>query len=240
MDYLQPDWPAPDNIGALTTTREGGVSQGAFAGWNLGMHVGDDPDAVQKNRLALTGMVHGELTWLEQVHGTEVARLPHQDTHPKADAAFTDTVGQACTVMTADCLPVLFCSHDGCQVAAAHAGWRGLLNGVLESTLALFAQPERCFVWLGPAIGPQAFEVGEDVYQAFISYSWQTKAAFSPRGSDKYLADLYALARQRLIATGVTAIYGGSLCTYQQGDQFYSYRRDGQTGRMATCIWRMK
>ncbi len=174
------------------------MSQGAFEGWNLGLHVGDDPDAVQQNRLALARTVHGELTWLEQVHGTEVVRLPYRGTHPQADAAFTETIGQICTVMTADCLPVLFCSHDGHQVAAAHAGWRGLLKGVLESTLSFFDQPDRCFIWLGPAIGPQAFEVGDEVYQAFTSYSSQAKSAFSPQNSGKYLADLYALATQRL------------------------------------------
>ncbi|SIO16546.1 peptidoglycan editing factor PgeF [Salinivibrio sp. ES.052] len=240
MQYLQPDWPAPDNIQALTTTRTGGVSQGAFAGWNLGMHVGDEPNAVQQNRVTLARQVRGDITWLEQVHGTQVVRLPHYGPNLEADAAFTDVTGHVCTVMTADCLPVLYCSHDGRQVAAAHAGWRGLLHGVLETTLSMFADPSQCLVWLGPAIGPQAFEVGEDVYLAFTSLSPEAKAAFMPKGDHKYLADLYVLATQRLRRAGVTAIYGGEFCTYQQADQFYSYRRDGQTGRMATCIWRAK
>ncbi|OOE55605.1 hypothetical protein BZG13_14890 [Salinivibrio sp. ML323] len=240
MRYLEPDWPAPSNVRALTTTRVGGVSHGRFSSWNLGMHVGDAPDDVAKNRLLLAKQVEGDITWLDQVHGTQVVHLPSEDPHPEADAAFAETTGQVCTIMTADCLPVLFCSDDGQQVAAAHAGWRGLLNGVLESTLSMFEAPSRCLVWLGPAIGPQAFEVGEDVYQAFTTLSPEAKVAFMPTDSHKYFADLYMLATQRLQQAGVTAVYGGEFCTYQQADQFYSYRRDGQTGRMATCIWRVK
>lgn len=240
MYCLQPDWPAPSNIRALTTTRIGGASQGSFSGWNLGMHVGDAPEAVGQNRALLAHQVSGDITWLEQVHGTHVVHLPTRSPHPQADAAFTDTTGQVCTIMTADCLPVLVCSDNGQQVAAAHAGWRGLSSGVLEATLSLFSDPNRCLAWLGPAIGPQAFEVGEEVIEAFVTHSPQAMSAFTAKGNGKYFADLYHLAKQRLQQAGVTAVYGGEFCTYQQADQFYSYRRDGQTGRMATCIWREK
>ncbi|HCU67239.1 MAG TPA: peptidoglycan editing factor PgeF [Rheinheimera sp.] len=238
--FIYPDWPAPANVKALCTSRLGGVSQGAYASLNLGTHVGDDIAAVMQNRLLLKQQADlpDEPAWLNQVHGTEVLVLENwQGGVADADASFTQTAGKVCVVMTADCLPVLFCDQHGQQVAAAHAGWRGLCNGVLEQTLQHFANPAEVMVWLGPAIGPTAFEVGAEVRQAFIQQDAAANRAFVPIGHGKYLADIYLLARQRLTTAGVTQIYGGSYCTVSQPQQFFSYRRDGQTGRMASLIW---
>lgn len=176
--------------------------------------------------------------WLDQVHGTRVLTLEGRSvSNTQADAVYSRVVGQVCAVMTADCLPVLFCSLAGDEVAAAHAGWRGLCSGVLEHTVAQFnAAPSSLMAWLGPAIGPQQFEVGEDVKQAFISIDAKSALAFTPFGS-KYLADIYLLARLRLQAAGIQAIYGGNRCTVTEKQQFFSYRRDGITGRMASLIW---
>jgi polyphenol oxidase len=238
--FIYPDWPAPANVQAFCTSREGGVSQGVFASQNLGTHVGDDVQAVMQNRALLktSALLPSEPGWLNQVHGTDVLMLDDwQGDLVNADAAVCGTPGKVCVVMTADCLPLLFCDSKGRQVAAAHAGWRGLCNGVIEQTLKLFANPADVMVWLGPAIGPAAFEVGAEVRAAFVAHNTGANRAFVPTGSGKYLADLYLLARQRLKAVGVSQIYGGQHCTFSEPEQFFSYRRDGQTGRMASLIW---
>lgn len=235
-----PDWPAPASVKALSTTRLGGVSVGPYASLNLGAHVGDDPAAVNLNRLQFEQQAALPATpaWLNQVHGTSVLELSrwHGDI-VSADAAFSRQSGEVCLVMTADCLPVLFCNQQGTQVAAAHAGWRGLCDGVLEKTLALFEHPADVMVWFGPAIGPSQFEVGAEVRAAFMQKNPGANMAFVPQGQAKYLANIYLLARQRLQAAGVSRFYGGEYCTVSAPELFFSYRRDGQTGRMASCIW---
>jgi hypothetical protein len=239
-DWITPDWPAPATVRALSTSRSGGVSAGVFASLNLGTHVGDDPALVAQNRQLLQQQAQLPATpaWLNQVHGTQVLDLAHwQGELVSADASVSRQSGQVCLVMTADCLPVLFCDRQGRQVAAAHAGWRGLCDGVLEQTVATFAEPAGVLAWLGPAIGPTAFAVGAEVRAAFLAKDAAANRAFVPQGQGKYLADLYLLARMRLQAVGVTAIYGGDLCTYSADKRFFSYRRDGQTGRQASLIW---
>ena len=242
MNWIQPDWPAPGNVRALSTTRDGGVSEGVFAGLNLGAHVGDEPARVEANRARLQqeAAIPGPLNWLNQVHG--IAVHPVSDRYeraPDADAACAHEAGLACIVMTADCLPVLFCDRAGTRVAAAHAGWRGLHAGVLEESIdAMGCEPAEILVWLGPAIGPPAFEVGGEVREAFVAEQAEAVAAFVPSANEgKWLADIYRLARLRLARAGVTAIYGGEYCTFSDSEQFYSYRRDGQTGRMASLVW---
>ncbi|WP_324731781.1 peptidoglycan editing factor PgeF [Pseudomonas paeninsulae] len=236
-DWLTPDWPAPAWVKACITTRSGGISAAPFDSFNLGEHVEDDPVAVIKNRQRLISQLGCRPAWLRQVHG--VAVVPAEPGEVvEADASWTATPGVACTVMTADCLPVLFCDRAGSRVAAAHAGWRGLAGGVLEATLdALAVQPEDVLVWLGPAIGPQAFEVGAEVREAFMAVHPQAAEAFvASVNPDRYMADIYQLARIRLAARGVTAVYGGGLCTYSD-PRFYSYRRAARTGRFASLIW---
>ncbi|WP_145580074.1 purine nucleoside phosphorylase YfiH [Yersinia vastinensis] len=237
---ILPDWPAPARVKACSTTRHGGISEFPYDSLNLGTHVGDTASTVIANRQRLVeqaGLPQMPV-WLEQVHGTRVLHLDGTAiSDVQADAVYSRVAGQVCTVMTADCLPVLFCSLAGDEVAAAHAGWRGLCSGVLEQTLAQFqAAPSSIIAWLGPAIGPQQFEVGEDVKQAFITIDAQSTAAFMPFGT-KYLADIYLLARLRLQAAGIHAIYGGDRCTVSEKQQFFSYRRDGITGRMASLVW---
>ncbi|CAI1758675.1 Laccase domain protein yfiH [Serratia quinivorans] len=241
MDSLiLPDWPLPAGVKACSTTRHGGISLPPYDSLNLGTHVGDDARAVADNRQRLVegaGLPQMPV-WLEQIHGTRVVRLDGQTPADlRADAVYSNVPGQVCAVMTADCLPVLFCSQAGDEVAAAHAGWRGLCNGVLEQTLAAFAaEPGRISAWLGPAIGPQQFEVGPEVRAAFIAVDDAAAAAFTPQG-DKFLADIYLLARQRLQRAGIHAIYGGDRCTVSEISHFFSYRRDGITGRLASLIW---
>jgi YfiH family protein len=238
--WLTPDWPAPASVKALSTIRQGGVSTGVYASLNLGSHVGDEPAAVLRNRLLLEqdAALPATPAWLNQVHGTAVLDLSKwQGELATADAAVSRQVGQVCLVMTADCLPVLFCNRQGTQVAAAHAGWRGLCEGVLEQTLAHFANPADVMVWFGPAIGPGQFEVGAEVRTAFMQKNAGANLAFVPQGDAKYLANIYLLARQRLMAAGVSQFYGGEHCTFSEPELFFSYRRDGQTGRMASCIW---
>ena len=261
---LIPDWPAPENVRALQTTRHGGVSTAPYNSLNLGDHVGDHELVVARNRMLLRALLPSEPVWLQQVHGTVVVDAAQADCLPVADACVSAHPGAVCVVMTADCLPVLLCDESGNIVAAAHAGWRGLCAGVLEQTIRAMNVPtERLMAWLGPAMGPQAFEVGEEVRAAFVAQQPQAAAAFvpSPRlfpansegisslsvasksgalafeGGQKYLADIYQLARLRLQAQGVTRIYGGGLCTYTDATRFFSYRRDGLTGRMGTFIW---
>ena len=244
--FIEPEWPAPDNVYALSTTRRGGCSEVPFESFNVGDHVGDDARAVAKNRTMLCGALPAgaQVHWLSQVHGTDVVEAGQGGLLPAADAQWSRTSGAVCTVMTADCLPVLLCSLDGDVVASAHAGWRGLMAGVLENTVAaMAARPERLLAWLGPAIGPAAFEVGAEVRDAFLSSAEPATHAvvrdcFAPavERPGHYLADLYALARVRLAQSGVTRIFGGGFCTLSDGDRFFSYRRDGQTGRMASLI----
>lgn len=226
------------------TTRQGGVSQKPFASFNPATHVGDDPAAVAENRRLLrAGLRAGlpaEPLWLNQVHGSGVASFsaPGIPGTPEADAAVARAPGQVCVVLTADCLPVLFCDQEGSVVAAAHAGWRGLASGVLERTLEAMAVPsDRVLAWLGAAIGPDAFEVGPEVRDAFTAQHPKTAKAFKPGRGDRLIADIYELARQRLAAAGVIRVYGGGLCTLRDSERFYSYRRDGRTGRMASLIW---
>ncbi|MEN2397891.1 peptidoglycan editing factor PgeF [Pseudomonas halotolerans] len=236
-DWLIPDWPAPGWVKACVTTRTGGVSQAPFDSLNLGDHVGDEPAAVAENRRRLTDRLAIRPAWLQQVHGTAVVEADPARV-ATADASWSATPGIACTAMTADCLPVLFCNRAGTRVAAAHAGWRGLANGVLEATLDRLEVPaDEVLAWLGPAIGPQAFEVGPEVREAFVTQLPQAAQAFVPsHNAGKLLADIYALARLRLAARGVTAVYGGGQCTVTD-PRFFSYRRNPRTGRFASLIW---
>lgn len=239
--YLIPDWPAPANVKAFCSLRFDGHSQGAYASFNLGK-CEQNLQAVLTNRQQL----HQELAlpqepvWLSQVHGTRVIQADSViEPNPEADAAFTQTPHVVCTVLTADCLPILFCDTQGQRVAAAHAGWRGLAAGVIEATLQhLATPPEQLLVWLGPAIGPTAFEVSDEVRDQFISGDIHAAAAFQAKNPGKWLADIFQLAKLRLINCGINRIYGGQFCTYSDAARFYSYRRDqGKTGRMASLIW---
>lgn len=235
---LCPDWPAPASVRALQTTRLGGTSPAPWASFNLGDHVQDEPTRVQLHRASLQAHLPAAPAWLNQVHGTQVVDVAQYHGPVAADAAWAGRPGLVCAVMTADCLPVLFCDRSGQVVAAAHAGWRGLLDGVLEATLKAMPVPAReIMAWLGPAIGPSAFEVGEEVRAAFVARDAAAAAAFQPSPQGRWLADIYCLARQRLSAQGVSAIYGGQWCTVSDPGRFFSYRRDGQTGRMASLIW---
>ena len=237
MNWLTPDWPAPASVRACVTTREGGVSEAPFDSLNLGDHVDDRPEAVAENRRRLTEHCSIKPAWLQQVHGIAVA---HADPAvvATADASWTATPGIACAAMTADCLPALFCDRAGTRVAAAHAGWRGLAAGVLEATLdSLDVPAEEVLVWLGPAIGPQAFEVGPEVRDVFINQLPAAADAFvQSRNAGKFMADIYLLARLRLAARGVTAVYGGGFCTVTD-PRFFSYRRAPRTGRFASLVW---
>lgn len=236
-DWLAPDWPARPRVRVCITTRSGGVSHAPYDTLNLGDHVEDEPQAVAKNRLRLTSQLGCHPAWLRQVHGVTVVRA-EPGAVAEADASWTDQPGVACTVMTADCLPALFCDRAGTRVAAAHAGWRGLAAGVLEATLdSLACAPEEVLVWLGPAIGPRAFEVGGEVRDVFMAQHSQAVDAFVPSANaGRFMADIYHLARIRLAAHGVTAVFGGGLCTYSD-PRFYSYRRAPRTGRFASLIW---
>ncbi|GAA6135871.1 peptidoglycan editing factor PgeF [Oceaniserpentilla sp. 4NH20-0058] len=238
QSWFTPDWPAPRNVKALSTTRMQGVSVAPYDSNNLGAHVGDDEHSVKQNRLNLRSKLPSEPLWLNQVHGVDLVDASEYQGVCDADGAFAHNPNQVCTVMTADCLPVLFCNAQGTQVAAAHAGWRGLLDGILEQTVARFEQASSVMAWLGPAIGPTAFEVGEEVKQGFCDKQPEAQVYFKPTHRDgKWLADLYGLARFRLSLVGVTQIYGGEFCTFTEPQRFFSYRRDGVTGRMASCIW---
>ena len=244
---LVADWPAPGNVRTLMTTRLGGVSGGAggaYSSLNLGAHVGDDPAAVTSNRERLTSLLAaksaGAPVWLNQVHGTRIISADSVvgSTPPEADGSFSRIPQVVCAVMTADCLPVLFCDIGGTVVAAAHAGWRGLLAGVLEASIVAMRVPgEELIAYMGPAIGPQAFEVGNEVRAAFVAADPGAAQAYRPATEGKWLADIYGLARQRLARKGLTRVYGGTHCTFTEAERFFSYRRDGQTGRMASLIW---
>jgi len=292
--WLVPDWPAPANIHAATTLRTGGVSQGSYASLNPAAHVSDDAERVMQNRRTIREMLDlpAEPVWLNQIHSNRAVKAanPPYPTLQKpvlslsngggrgdlqqADASYTNESGVVCAVMTADCLPLLVCSTDGAQVAAIHAGWRGLLAGVISNTVAAMqislsplhstgsgqtftkretSQPHKTdlssplckrggrgdfLVWLGPAIGPDCFEVGTEVRDAFLEKSTEFITAFKAQSNGKWLADIYQLARIELTALGIVNVYGGTSCTFTEHERFYSYRRDTQTGRMATLIWR--
>ena len=237
--FLFPDWPAPAGVHAATTLRTGGVSIGPYTSLNPALHVGDDPDAVMRNRRFIRERLGlpSEPVWLEQIHSNNVVKAGAVSQPPQADASYTDERGVVCAVMTADCLPLLLCSVDGTRIAAVHAGWRGLLAGVISNAVAALGKNE-LLVWLGPAIGPDTFEVGGEVRAAFVQKSPAFAEAFKPQGGGKWLADIYQLARIELNALGLTSLYGGRFCTVTEPDRFYSYRRDTVTGRMATLIWR--
>lgn len=274
FDLVMPDWPAPANVRAFSTTRKGGISREQWRTLNLGRNCGDDRKSVQKNRILLRTLLPGQPTWLKQVHGTTVLDLdapvvvvadeggtgakgaaakgsatnkaaakraavanPNEVVDEGADAAMTATVGKVCAVLSADCLPVAFSNKAGTKVAVAHAGWRGLVGGVLGSTVtAMGCKKGEVIAWMGPAIGPKAFEVGRDVYDAFCTADAEHTVAFKPHG-DRWLADLYTLARLALARVGVVDVYGGEYCTFSDAERFYSYRRDVETGRMATLVW---
>lgn len=241
MDWIVPEWPAPLNVKAVASTRQGGISVAPFDSLNLGDHVGDSIDSVRRNRQHLLRQLDLEdatVGWLNQVHGRRVLDLEDYQKPVEADAAVSCKAGQVCLVMTADCLPILLCNHIGTQVAAVHAGWRGLASGIIEETLARFSSDSGVIAWMGPAIGPQAFEVGRDVYDEFVMQNSANASAFT-RIADrpgKWFADIYALARSRLESLDVP-VFGGGFCTHTDKERFFSYRRDGQTGRMASLIW---
>ncbi len=240
IKFIAPDWPAPANVRAVITVRTGGVSNAPHGSFNLATHVGDYPAAVRANRSRLRSALAlpAEPVWLKQVHGVAVVDAAHSGTEPEADGAFAAQPGAVCAVLTADCLPVLLCNREGTKVAALHAGWRGLAGGVIEAGVkALGDAGNEILAWLGPAIGPETFEVGPEVRTAFIERDAQAAQAFRAAREGKYLADIYQLARLRLQRLGVAAVYGGGFCTVTDSARFFSYRRDGVTGRMASLIW---
>ena len=239
LDFIRPDWPAPPGVRALTTTRAGGVSPPPYDSLNLGAHTGDAAACVAENRrrLALAADFPEAPAWLKQVHGTAVVAAHRATGVPEADGSVTDRRGVVCAILTADCLPVLLCDQDGTRVAALHAGWRGLVDGMLESGVAALGGAEGLMAWLGPAIGPDAFQVGAEVRQAFLARDEGAAPCFREDQEGRWRADLYALAARRLATVGVHAVYGGDHCTHTEAARFYSYRRDGETGRMATLIW---
>ncbi|GGY20217.1 peptidoglycan editing factor PgeF [Paludibacterium paludis] len=238
IDGFAADWPAPANVRTLITTRRGGVSEPPFDGANFGLHVGDDPEAVRRNRELLRRDLPAEPAWLNQVHGTTVVDAARAQDMPDADASVARAPGAVCVVMTADCLPVLLCDREGTVVGACHAGWRGLANGAIDATVREMGVPAGSLMaWLGPAIGPDAFEVGGEVREAFIATDPACVDAFAPIGDGKFLADIYRLARLRLAKLGVGDVSGGDFCTVIDRARFFSYRRDRRTGRMASLIW---
>jgi polyphenol oxidase len=241
LEFIIPNWPAPANVHALQTNRDGGCSRANFDSLNLGDHVNDNPMHVVQNRQLLSQFLPSEPAWLHQVHGVNVVDAANTNCVPDADASFTKRKNVVCVTMTADCLPVLLCDAAGTVVSAVHAGWRGLCDGVLEASIneickAANIQPNQLMAWFGPAIGPNAFEVGGEVRAQFIEKDAQAESAFKPHG-DKWLGNIYKIATQRLNNLGITQIYGGDLCTYSDEKHFFSFRRDGETGRMATLIW---
>jgi YfiH family protein len=239
LDWIVPDWPLPAGVGALMTTRHGGVSDGAFATMNLGDHVGDAGDRVLENRRRLRDVACAEPVWLEQVHSSQVVVDPVPGSRPKADGIVLHTPRMAAAILVADCLPVLLCDAEGSVVGAAHAGWRGLSGGVIENTVRAMQRPAGTLTaWLGAAIGPSSFEVGEDVRAAFCGEDADALPCFTYLCQGKWLADLYGLARLRLRRLGLTSIQGGGECTLRDAARFFSYRRDRVSGRMAALVWR--
>jgi YfiH family protein len=238
-DWIVPDWPVPTGVKSLITTRNGGVSRGPCASFNVGLRTGDDPQAVARNRALLRELLPQEPRWLRQEHGARVVAADSVTTPPEADASVARARGTICAIMIADCLPVLLTERSGAVVASAHAGWRGLAAGIVEATTrAMAVPPAEILAYLGPCIGPEAFEVGPDVYDAFVTNDAAAQRAFRPLRPGKWLADLHQLARQALARAGVSRIYGEPQCTYADSQRFFSYRRDRTTGRMAALIWR--
>jgi len=239
-DWIVPDWPAPARVRAFATTRAGGVSEGEYGSLNLGTGSGDDPARVAKNRLVLREHLPEMPDWLAQRHGIHVARFgAERGAEPAvADGAVTSEPNRVCGVLTADCMQLLLCDAAGTQVGAVHAGWRGMAAGVIEAGVeALGVAPGEVLAWMGPTIGPKAFEVGPEVREAFVAVDPAAQGAFAPYNPGKYLADLYGLARQRLARAGVTRVYGGDFCTFTERDRFFSYRREKKSGRMGAFIW---
>jgi YfiH family protein len=237
--WLQPDWDAPARVRAFATTRAGGVSEGEYGSMNLGFSSGDAPDRVARNRAIVRGHLPADPPYLWQVHGTDVADLDRPlAAGTRADASATSQPGRIASVLTADCMPLLFCDESGHRVAAAHAGWRGMATGVIENTVrAMGSDPARVLAWMGPTIGPEAFEVGPEVREAFLAADAGADEAFRPHKPGKFMADLYALARRRLARAGVRRIHGGGFCTYHEPERFFSYRRVQKSGRMGAFIW---
>jgi polyphenol oxidase len=236
-DFITPNWPAPSQVKALQTTRHGGVSIAPYHSLNLGAHVNDNPQHVAKNRQLLNRFVPTEPVWLNQVHGTTVINAAQSGCLENADASFAHKTNVVCVAMTADCLPVLLCNNQGTVVAAVHAGWRSLCDGVIEETInAMGVNAQDLMAWLGPAIGPDAFEVGSEVRAQFMDVDANAELAFKAHG-EKWLGNLYLIAKQRLARCGVTQVYGEINCTYSNEEDFFSFRRDGVSGRMATLIW---
>lgn len=234
-----PQWPAQDNIRAYTTTRSGGVSSPPYHSLNLAHHVGDKPEAVTENRTRLHRSLSlpNQPSWLEQIHSKEVV-FADKGPGQRGDASIASEPGPVCVILTADCLPLLLCDRKGTRVAAVHAGWRGLAAGLIEVTVSALKVPgESLLAWLGPAIGPKVFEVGPEVKRIFLDQDHRNASAFKAHGQNRWLADIYQIARLRLTSLGIRSIYAGHYCTVTDSDRFYSYRRDGQTGRMATLIW---
>lgn len=239
MNFIKPNWSAPNNVHAFTTTRLGGVSQAPYDSFNLADHVGEDEAIVAANRAILKTALSlpNEPIWLEQTHSTIVLPATPNNRGKKADAAFTNAPNQVCAIATADCLPILLCNKTGTHVAAIHAGWRGMAHGIIENTVTALQTKNLC-VWLGPAIGPSEYEVGEEVKQEFISADPNATTAFTPSPQGRWLANLYQLARLRLQRLGINEIFGDDYCTFTDKNLFYSYRRDGaKTGRMVSLIW---
>ena len=240
LEFIVPQWPAPPEVKACCATRRGGVSRAPFDHLNLSLRVGDDPAAVTANRARLAARLRlpAEPRWMRQVHGTRVLEAGETEPDAKGDACIARSPGEPCVVLSADCLPLLLCSGDGRSVAAAHAGWRGLAAGVIESTVAAMrTPPSELIAWLGPAIGASVYEVGAEVRDAFVRRHREDAGAFTPSRPGRWKADLARLARARLRRCGVVAVHGGGRCTHSDPRRFYSFRRDGQTGRFATLIW---
>ena len=238
--WILPDWPAPARVQAFVTTREGGVSAGEYASMNLGLSSGDDAANVARNRAIARSHLPSDPAWLAQVHGADVVDLdvPRPGERPRADAAAVSTPGRVAAVLTADCMPLFFCDRAGTRVAVAHAGWRGMAAGVIENAVrALGRDPREVSAWMGPAIGPDAFEVGPEVKAAFEDVDPEGARAFVPGRPGKFMADLYALARQRLARAGVREVHGGGFCTLHERERFFSYRREPRSGRMGAFIW---
>ena len=239
-EWLVPDWNAPARVRAFVTTRAGGVSRGEYASMNLGNHSGDEPESVARNRRIAGERLPGAPRWMAQVHGNGVADLDRlaDGEVPRADAATLGVPGRVGVVLTADCMPLFFCDAAGTRVGVAHAGWRGMAAGVIENTVrAMGAAPADVMAWMGPAIGPGAFEVGPEVREAFVAVDAGAAEAFVAHKPGKYMADLYTLARQRLARAGVARVFGGGFCTYREADRFFSYRREQKSGRMGAFIW---
>ncbi len=239
-NLIIPDWPAPNNIKAFTTTRLNGVSPAPFQSFNLAHHVGDALENVLHNRTTLKKNLQlpSDPVWLNQVHSNRINHLDINDNLETADGAYTTQKNKICVILTGDCLPILLCDKTGTEIAAVHGGWRGLVSGVIESALAYFNNsPDQIYAWLGPAIGPKVYEVGDDVRDQFVAVDKNAQLAFESIKESKWLANIYLLAQQRLQKCGVNEIFGGNFCTYTDKEKFFSHRRDKETGRMANLIW---